>query len=918
MMVFGPALVMVAIAAGSAMEVGLIGGYREEDMREWRASLGAYLMIRATLWALLGALSIYGPLCLWWAGRWAAWAGGAGLVVILVARVMAGRRERTDDIKTSKGPLEYFFMIATPVFLIGLMIAIAVLVAALQGVDISRDGAARFVERLCHADAQRTWFVMLASAYMTMVGCAHANINLFGLNAFYANRLVRCYLGASRPREAPANVRPHYAPTNSPGPVRRPNPTTGFDPNDDFPLHDLAIVRSWNRHDLVIDYSGPYHLINTAMNLAAGNELSWQERKAESFVLSPLYCGSKTTGYRPSVVSKRDLESDEIEPHDVDCEDGSEVPGYGGGIRLGTAMSVSGAAASPNAGYHSSPLVTILMTLLNARLGLWLGNPAREEWRRSGPYFAFNFLRELLGLTTSEDHYVYLSDGGHFENLGAYELVRRRCRYIVLCDAGADPGLAFWDLGSLVRKCRQDFGIRIEIDISPLLRKEGTPYAKWHCAMGRIHYEDVDVEAFPGTLIYIKPSLTGDEPSDVRNYRVDHPAFPHESTANQFFNESQFESYRVLGEHIARNVFGDVTSEREPDLHPALLFSRLRRRWAQAPPNLDKDFLESVKPFVKIHEALRTNPNLASLSQELYPMRGRPGNDGTDPAAALPKENERADVHAVVQMLQAMENAWLGVNLEAYSDHPLNRGWMNVFRRWISTDVFRAHWPAVRGEFSEGFVRFCESELNLRVPEPEPAWLEVEGGEPKIGRPTIARAVFIEGLQELDKAFVVEWPDGVADVIADRRSGLVDMFEHACENCPGPGISPIAVLIRPRKLADDGRQTTEPNYYGVIFAWRSSDRLFDLVVWLRGPYRTLGLGRAIANTLKEFKQELRALHDDGYTLRTCYPSDDRNSGKQPWQRARWYDFFQNQGFHRDSLDTPGSRRDILIFRYEPR
>ena len=150
-----------------------------------------------------------------------------------------------------------------------------------------------------------------------------------------------------------------------------------------------------------------------------------------------------------------------------------EVPGYGDDIRLGTAVSVSGAAASPNAGYHSSPLVTILMTVLNARLGLWFGNPARTAWRRSGPGFAFYLFDELFGRTTSKGKYVYLSDGGHFENLGAYELVRRRCRYIVVCDAGADPGLSFWDLGSLVRKCRQDFGIRIEIDISPLLEEGG-------------------------------------------------------------------------------------------------------------------------------------------------------------------------------------------------------------------------------------------------------------------------------------------------------------------------------------------------------------------------------------------------------------------------------------------------------------
>ena len=100
--------------------------------------------------------------------------------------------------------------------------------------------------------------------------------------------------------------------------------------------------------------------------------------------------------------------------------------------------------------------------------------PARKAWRRSGPGFALYLFDELFGRTTSKGKYVYLSDGGHFENLGVYELVRRRCRYIVVCDAGADPTLSFWDLAGLVRKCREDFGVRIEIDVSPLSRKEGT------------------------------------------------------------------------------------------------------------------------------------------------------------------------------------------------------------------------------------------------------------------------------------------------------------------------------------------------------------------------------------------------------------------------------------------------------------
>ena len=123
------------------------------------------------------------------------------------------------------------------------------------------------------------------------------------------------------------------------------------------------------------------------MNPVAGSELAWQERMAESFVISPLYCGDKTTGYRPTLVTKGDLDHNEMETDEQSRLDEEVLPGYCDGVRLGTAVSVSGTAASPNAGYHSSPLVAILMTVLNARLGLWFGNPA-GAWRRSGPGFA--------------------------------------------------------------------------------------------------------------------------------------------------------------------------------------------------------------------------------------------------------------------------------------------------------------------------------------------------------------------------------------------------------------------------------------------------------------------------------------------------------------------------------------------------
>jgi hypothetical protein len=934
MMSFGPALVMVAISAGSAIEVGLIGGYGQEDMREWRASIAASLMRIGTLWAALCVLSIYAPLFLWWARAWAVWAVGATLVVISVLGAMAGRSERTDGVKISKGPLEYLALIASAAFTVLLVVAVSVLVTYLQGVPIRPESTGKFLVQLgSGANPARTWAILLLSLIAAVAGCVHANINLFGLNAFYANRLVRCYLGATRPREAAKEGRPNYAPTNSPGQVRRPNPITGFDFDDDFPLHDLAIVRSWdNGDDLVVNYRGPYHLINTAMNLVAGDELAWQERMAESFVLSPLYCGSKTTGYRPATkIEKRELTDDEVAYWDWWRPPRKLMSGYGNNIRLGTATSVSGAAASPNAGYHSSPLVTMLMTILNARLGLWLGNPLHAGWRSTGPDFAFYFFDELFGLTTNRNKYIYLSDGGHFENLGAYELVRRRCRYIVVCDAGADPGLAFWDLGSLVRKCRQDLGVRIEIDVSPFLKKEGTPHAKWHCAVGQIHYENVDAEALPGMLIYIKPSLSGDEPSDVRNYLVGHPTFPHESTSNQFFNESQFESYRELGEHIALDVFGEVARDAGPDPSPAGLFATLRRRWVQATPNLDKGFLESLKPFFKIHQALRTDPKLEGLSHQLYRELEQPPRDGPGAAATTPPGDDRSHVHAVIEMLQAVQSAWIAMNLDVNCDQPLNAGWMNVFRRWISSGIFQAYWPAVRGEFSEGFIRFCETELNLTVQKPEFAWLR---GYPNKNGRTIGLRKFKKALRELDKEFLLEWPRVVRHEISDDRCGLAEMFEHACKHPTGARGRPMAVLIlrdetvhgrRPAskhspagEARSERRPTSAPSYYGVILAWGSSEGVVELVLWLRGAYATLAIGEAIEKTIRDFKEELKALKPEGYALRTRYPSDDRNRGKQRWRRTVWTDFFRNQGFCRDDSDNAINSPDILIYRSEPR
>lgn len=237
-------------------------------------------------------------------------------------------------------------------------------------------------------------------------------------------------------------------------------------------------------------------------------------------------------------------------------------------------MTISGAAASPNMGYHSSPTVTFLMSLLNVRLGWWLtnpGEPGRHCWYRSEPLAPIlTLIAELLGKTNDRSRYVYLSDGGHFENLAIYEMVLRRCRFIVVVDGGADPAREFEDLGNAIRKIRVDLGITIGFpNIKFDHPGEGLADEKsTRCAIGTIYYKQRDDPRGEndavqnGTIVYIKPTIRGDESPDVLNYWKQFPDFPHQSTGDQFFDEPQFESYRKLGRLSLDDVFRDSGNDK--------------------------------------------------------------------------------------------------------------------------------------------------------------------------------------------------------------------------------------------------------------------------------------------------------------------------------------------------------------------
>ncbi len=438
----------------------------------------------------------------------------------------------------------------------------------------------------------------------------------------------------------------------------------------------------------------PLHVINIALNLVKGDNLAWQQRKAQSFTISPLHSGSWNLGYRRSEEYGSNLYINQP-------------------LSLGTALAISGAAASPNMGYHSSSAVTFLLALFNIRLGWWLGNPGTAgatTYRKASPTWSIRpLLAEAFGLTDACHPYVYLSDGGHFENLGLYEMVCRRCHCILVVDAGCDPRLAFEDFGNAIRKIRIDLGIDIEIDLDQIARSAETGTSARHHAIGMIRYDKVDDNATAGTLVYLKPSLTGNEPTDVQDYAARHPGFPHEPTSDQFFDEAQFESYRRLGEHIAQLVLRPAIERREQGF--SSLCHALRSHWMTIPPGMQESFLGETDDLKDLERLLRDDPDLLRYDLEIYPeLRSVFGIDPGSVAA-----NPRAALHTCNLQIQLMEQVYLAVKLEDYHGHALNRGWMNLFRRWTCSATFRLFWPTVCSMYSQQFVRFAEQHFNLSI-----------------------------------------------------------------------------------------------------------------------------------------------------------------------------------------------------------
>lgn len=753
LMVLGPSVVLLLLMLFATAAIGLAGRKLREASREWASRVGGILLSLAIGWLALAGVALLGSYGVSYAGAWITAMGGVAWLATTVVGVLLGQSPSTGN---GKGGWKNVLAVVAPwVFVAGLFVLLSVAlhtaivtlggeagsavckpvpdssIASLRSayrlsVDMKEGSAtgeilqvksdpgcsltayAKASESALSSSSGRFFLLMVAVCLLVFLLNRRVDINVFAFHMFYRNRLERCYLGASNSR-------------------RQANPFTNLESGDSPELVDLKQGDSVQR---------PYPLINTALNISCCKNLAWQERKAASFVFTPAFCGYQLPGTGDADVAAFQKTEQYLSWPVKGAKAGARL----GWLALGTPVTISGAAASPNAGYHTNPATALLMTVFNVRLGWWMQNTRElEQWTAPGPKHCIpSLLAELMASTTDASPFVYLSDGGHFENLGIYELVRRRCRYIIACDAGCDGGYSFEDLGNAIRKCQIDLGIEIVIDPRAIAPDPDTGHSRFHCAVGTIHYERHDPVATSGYLLYIKASMTGDEPTDVRQYKAQNREFPHESTGDQWYGESQFESYRKLGEHITMQVLDQAREEateasrqakrqgkadRDLPCDHEVLFHTLSEQWFPPSAAGQAAFSMHGAELQKIYDRLRLDANLRFLDSQIYPewvkLSNRVEQDsGKEKHGRVtmlpPSESEmRAGFYLCNTLIQLMENVYVDLRLDEEHDHPGNRGWMNLFRHWSWAGMFRVTWAICVATYGARFQQFCRRHLGL-------------------------------------------------------------------------------------------------------------------------------------------------------------------------------------------------------------
>ncbi|HVF73637.1 MAG TPA: patatin-like phospholipase family protein [Acidimicrobiales bacterium] len=248
-------------------------------------------------------------------------------------------------------------------------------------------------------------------------------------------------------------------------------------------------------------------------------------------------------------------------------------------VTLASAMAISGAAFSPAVGkFNLGPIGTVL-ALANLRLGVWIPHPCRvrvpekansewDWWRFRRPHWVW-FLRELTNKYAFNRRYLYVTDGGHWDNLGLVELLRRGCTEIYCISGAGDGPMSFGTIGEAMALAREELGVEFTLDPSPLrgptaasspaptreLRRRPddskvAPFAPASAVKGTFRYTR-HPKAAEGVIYYVEADLTADMPFDVHAFAESEPDFPDDPTSDQVFNHRQFESYRALGHHQA-------------------------------------------------------------------------------------------------------------------------------------------------------------------------------------------------------------------------------------------------------------------------------------------------------------------------------------------------------------------------------
>jgi Patatin-like phospholipase len=694
--VIDPPLVMMGVLLALLVLTAFLGRLSDNKRREWLSRLAAWMGLYSAMWVGFVGLSLFGaPIFHWLRVHLAegipaliTWIGSTGL------GVLAGSSSRTTGVKNDQAPskfnpLEIVAAVGPFIFVAGLLL----LLSALAEVSLQA------------AHGYGWWAVPLVffvPPLLCYLFASRVDINEFSMHAYYRDRLARCYLGASNDS-------------------RDPNPFTGFDSKD----AEIAVSRLQPPH-----YYGPFPIFDATLNLTFGEDLAWQERKAASFVFTPLY-----SGYDVGWTSARGETKLRYSGFVKTEEYAYPKPG----IHVSTAAAISGAALSPSMGFHSNSAIAFLLTVFNVRLGWWLVNPRkldeegrllrekdvdagypRKPFAPAAPRFSLLYLlSELFGLANDERQYVYLSDGGHFENTGLYELVRRRCRYIVICDAEGDAQQTFEGIGMAIRKCRIDFGAEIALDLRPLQFMDDTEYSKNHCVVGTITYPEAPQDQ--GIVVYLTSSLTGDEPADIVNYKKQNPAFPNDSTVNQWFTESQFESYRRLGHHVSWSVF----EPGRPMAHDCATrqgrssyFWTLRGIWPASTPEMDLYSAEHSRRYEVLLKSIREDSLLPDFYDRLYgPPADNPNWDGNWENGKTEAQIKRARTVSS-DLFQFMFLVYRELNLvfPEKRNHPFSQGWYRIFKNWTKIDAVRESWKTYCGGYSESFRLFAQEELNLPNP----------------------------------------------------------------------------------------------------------------------------------------------------------------------------------------------------------